>query len=538
LLSTYHVGTNRVLSFMLPRPHIRQAGDDREDDISTFVDGPRELEGIQDLMYVVTRPRDMRNIRLEARVDTAHIANTPIEEYLPAGSHLFSFEVQGRTEEAADTTSDASLLKSAVAAAVGLAGFVVPAAWLVGLAAGLFSSRETTRYYTWNVVTFTPPPDTKFDVAAGWSWSNVTSSKNVVSVEVLEFTETKIVAFGTVFSETYSDSTLGADWLNPDPDPSIGRYASDLVVNLVDEKASVVSYEKSMFTVSHGLCCPPVGRRIKPGVVHEVLPPIIARYPSRKGARIPLLQARRDQLAVADYLVGGLRGGISYDEPVDVIDTAFYGRDAVSRLPVPLRSQSVVNALAPAHREAMERELPRSIKSLSYAEALRLPVAVLDKLAGVNGVGVKLRRALLGVDSASVEARAYPTVPAVTGLLVGQARRLLAERGLRPAVEWAEGDAPSGVVLAQELEAGANVPAGTGVTIVVATHAIRMPAVVGLSLDRARLALRRGGVAADASVEGDGDTVVEQLPPSGERMLPDSPVLLRAGDAGAAAGEA
>jgi hypothetical protein len=48
LLSSYHIGTNRALFLMLPRPHTMQPTDRR-----TFVRGLRIIEGIQDFFLVI-----------------------------------------------------------------------------------------------------------------------------------------------------------------------------------------------------------------------------------------------------------------------------------------------------------------------------------------------------------------------------------------------------------------------------------------------------------------------------------------------------
>lgn len=73
-LSSYHLGTNRAVFYMLPRPHIAQAEE-------TFVNGPRLLEGIQEFMLVVMRPDDMDAPGVEAYLETAHIASEPNYEY-------------------------------------------------------------------------------------------------------------------------------------------------------------------------------------------------------------------------------------------------------------------------------------------------------------------------------------------------------------------------------------------------------------------------------------------------------------------------
>jgi len=67
LLSAYHLGTNRAVFFMLPRPHMLPPTNRR-----TFVQGVRSIEGIQEFFLIVSRPNSMEGICVEARLDTGH----------------------------------------------------------------------------------------------------------------------------------------------------------------------------------------------------------------------------------------------------------------------------------------------------------------------------------------------------------------------------------------------------------------------------------------------------------------------------------
>src|SRR5262252_7459429 len=69
--TAYHIGTNRAVFFMLPRPHIVQSD-------LTFVNGPRLLEGVQEILLVVLRPCHMPGFCVEAWLETAHIASEPV----------------------------------------------------------------------------------------------------------------------------------------------------------------------------------------------------------------------------------------------------------------------------------------------------------------------------------------------------------------------------------------------------------------------------------------------------------------------------
>jgi hypothetical protein len=67
LLKGYHVGTNRAVFLMLPRPHQEQPTPRR-----TFVRGVREIEGIQEFFLVVERSPDTEGLCIEARLETGH----------------------------------------------------------------------------------------------------------------------------------------------------------------------------------------------------------------------------------------------------------------------------------------------------------------------------------------------------------------------------------------------------------------------------------------------------------------------------------
>jgi len=70
LLNGYHIGTNRATFMMLPRPH--QVQPTR---VRTFVQGVRQIEGVQDFFLVVTRPADMDALRVSAVLETGHVSD-------------------------------------------------------------------------------------------------------------------------------------------------------------------------------------------------------------------------------------------------------------------------------------------------------------------------------------------------------------------------------------------------------------------------------------------------------------------------------
>lgn len=81
LLTGYHAGTNRAAFLSLARPHVLQPTDYR-----TFVQGLRAIEGMQDYFLIVSRPKGIEGLCIEASLETGNYSeNTtiiePPEEY-------------------------------------------------------------------------------------------------------------------------------------------------------------------------------------------------------------------------------------------------------------------------------------------------------------------------------------------------------------------------------------------------------------------------------------------------------------------------
>src|SRR6266699_1647080 len=66
VLDSYHAGTNRAIFFLNARPHM-------VDSPYTFVNGPRQIEGVQESFLVVRRPKEMEKICVLATLETGHL---------------------------------------------------------------------------------------------------------------------------------------------------------------------------------------------------------------------------------------------------------------------------------------------------------------------------------------------------------------------------------------------------------------------------------------------------------------------------------
>ncbi|MBT1704920.1 homeobox domain-containing protein [Chryseosolibacter indicus] len=74
LLDSYHLGTNRVVFFVQPRPHTLE-------EPSGFVRGPRPVEGIQEFFLIVAQLKDQQDFCVSLRLDTSHLTKTPVMDY-------------------------------------------------------------------------------------------------------------------------------------------------------------------------------------------------------------------------------------------------------------------------------------------------------------------------------------------------------------------------------------------------------------------------------------------------------------------------
>lgn len=74
LFDAYHLGTNRGVFFIQPRPHTLE-------EPSGFVRGPRPVEGIQEIFIVVNRPKEGPDYCVSVRLDTAHFVEVPVMDY-------------------------------------------------------------------------------------------------------------------------------------------------------------------------------------------------------------------------------------------------------------------------------------------------------------------------------------------------------------------------------------------------------------------------------------------------------------------------
>ncbi|MGD9533399.1 MAG: hypothetical protein AB7V56_06490 [Candidatus Nitrosocosmicus sp.] len=73
LFNGYHLGTNRAVFVICPRPHTgSHTGSKSGETEFNLIDGQRKLEGIQDVFLVIRLPRTLPGFCVQASIDTGH----------------------------------------------------------------------------------------------------------------------------------------------------------------------------------------------------------------------------------------------------------------------------------------------------------------------------------------------------------------------------------------------------------------------------------------------------------------------------------
>lgn len=224
-LDSYHMGTNRALFFVLPRPHTIETE-------HTFVNGPRNIEGIQEFFFVTMRPKDVEEICVEAYLETGHIAKIPLLEF------------EGETE----TTDSVTL--NILSNFDGRSDAVLDSTW----------GNDSTTSVKSDSIPYNPPAGWEIDLSKGSGGYNVASASGtgygyptgVYNYRVTEIDRNHLVLWGEVsaaFQDTPGLSDGGKIWT--------GTLNVTLTVYLkkINPKQVVTGYEEHLFLTARDLCC-------------------------------------------------------------------------------------------------------------------------------------------------------------------------------------------------------------------------------------------------------------------------------------------
>lgn len=514
----YHIGTNRAVFFMLPRPHIL----DRE---HTFVNGPRQLEGVQDVFLVMMRPKSMDTVCVEAYLETAHL-----------GFKDNVYEQRSETKEL--SVKD--------------------------------SQPEPTHEYT---LTFDVPAGWELDTDKddGWYFGQVGSTNPlqqndpVLSTRIVSLDLGQIV-FGAQLAATASYPTLTG---------TVYGYEASLVLTVhlrrIGEEPK--SVPQDLYLTGRGVCCcqavtvgpQPGGIETMDEITHEMAPSsavppdvdpqydtvaLLAEQPVPRMADMHVGALSGMRLAAANRLRGFVGQWLmrSMGSPsryprgkVSFLDSQLLGRRIAEAIGTGEHADNVpareINGLASDLAEAVTAASP----GLRRADLLRMPLAEMRQRFDVSHEqAVALRRAALGLLSARDRGRRWvapdhPTVPDVVGLGLAEAQARLGRAKLRPGqVAETDSEQPRHTVLEQRPAAGVVVAAETAIELTVASGlTVRVPDVVGRGIGEALRLLHEAGLRSEPELRFTRSpgrrkhTVLDVQPRSRTYVTPHARVVLQ-----------
>jgi hypothetical protein len=502
-LDSYHIGTNRALFFVLPRPHSVQSP-------ITFVNGPREIEGVQEFMLVVVRPKEMASFCVEAYLETAHLTHNPIpdlgETVRPLALKFDApiTENDDRSYINAVSRHDSSDL---------IAGKIVDKSKGAGYPP-ISGSFTTTGYDIVPPLNATGPfaPDIKFTVATD-------------HVEV--------------------DATIEGYWDMPNEEKHPASLDLHAMVYYKNAVPGIAGYKDGLLLTARAVCsCTSAsGTRVSEyenglSVVYEKQLDSTQMRTSQDRAASSITDANKLQALIHREMIQSLSSADRYPRgTVSLLDTQLVSSVLASSLPAdtpqakqrledwPGVDQELVSRVAyydPTITRAalLAMPLPQQVEQfgITYEQAVTLRRSIADLAAPTGPIPVKQRPMI--------------RVPLLTGLDLREARIALDRAGLRlGAATTVDNPLPVLSIVSQHPTAGGEVFANSEIAVEIASgQSVRLPEVNGFGLTEAGCVLRSAGLRSEPSVEGRPGPqaqVVAIEPPAGTLVTPLTPVTIQ-----------
>lgn len=463
----YHVGTNRAVFFMLPRPHIL----DRE---HTFVKGPRQLEGIQDVFLVMMRPKTVQDVCVEAYLETAHLSFR--EGVYEKRDDVFEYPID------TDQTLEPPY---------------VP----------YWPDREFE-------VERTLLPNFELDTSQGTGFTvELTETEDVselVSTRIVSVEEGKIVLGVTLTpaaNHYWGQNVYTYIWYAP------LRITLNLR-RIGDEPKDV---PQDLYLTGRGVCCCPGGEASFPQLPVEYhMESLLAEQPvgtrlsddtARSSSGTGAAAANRLRDKVGEWLVRSVNSPQRYPRgTMSFLDSQLVGTRVADSLDRPDHADNTpVREIA-----GLDAELAAAVASkapwMRRADLLRRPVAELrDRFALSHEQASQLRRAALGMLAPAPEPQRRwgplpsASVPNLVGMSLTEARTALRKQRLRVgAVTESDSAQPAQTVVTQRPEPGTVIGPDSTVELGLASGlSVRVPDLVGRGVSEALRLLHEAGLRAE-----------------------------------------
>ncbi|MFC6083001.1 PASTA domain-containing protein [Sphaerisporangium aureirubrum] len=495
-LDGYHIGTNRAVFFLLPRPNVVQTE-------TGFVNGPRELEGIQEFFLVVMRPKTTSPPCVEAWLETSHIASVPIFHY-QTDTRPLTLHVEKKAEDTGGSLGN-----------------------------------DSSTTHAENAETFNPPDGWEIDVerSGGYRIDSI-SGDRIEAARVASVQPDHVTAYGKVSA-----------WFEDGPWGSLGNVSHDGLLDMVitvyirKKKPDVSGYTKTLYLTGRGVCCcdqRDYGINSDSVVWEKPLRELPADVPVGQAQSMTVKNANQLRHIIGDYLRRSLNDPARYPAgAVGFADTDIVGG---------LLSQLVRRPEHPDNQPVTAlRNLPDAVRELLRRAAGRVSrgrvlTMSLDEISDrfdldLDGT-LALRRSVVGVAGPDPErGHRYdppPSIPDLIGRPLADARRTLAGQGMSSgAVEMIDSPRPEGTVLAQYPAPGLYRGDTPSIDLVVSSGlSVVLPETVGRSQGEAVEDLRRAGVTEDPVIilhrttDEPAGTVLSMIPAAGAAITPGGEIVL------------
>jgi len=361
--TSYHLGTNRAVFFMLPRPHIVQTD-------LTFVNGPRLLEGIQEILLVVVRPRDVRDICVEAYLETAHIASEPIFAY-ETSTGTFTLHLEKKAVEVDLDGVDDSQDQPA----------------------------ETSE-------TYVPPDGWEVDLERDGGYKiESTSGERITEAKVSEAARDHVTAFGKVTARFQDDT-----W--PDDNEFLDGRLDMVVTVYIRKKAPVITgYNQSLWLTGRGVCCCPINpfARVPNYEVPSIVWESAVGALGARGAKLEMnvKEANQMRVQIGRLLVESVNHPDRY--PVGAVgfaETQFLARTLARLVRTDKHPDNHPVTKIAGLDAAIATKIAKTAPKVSRGRLLKMqPAEQMDRFGLDQKEVVKLRRALIGLEGEAPDPR-------------------------------------------------------------------------------------------------------------------------------------
>lgn len=358
LLDSYHLGTNRALFLMEPRPHViaQESG---------FVRGPRPMDGVQEFFLVIAKPKNHKDICVSVRLDTAHLSETDIMEHAYLRD---SIDLATSTKPPEKNDADAVYVGN---------DYMDVEFFGKKIGERRYKCYEKTGEDSETYIVANRYPDYKIDLgdSGGYNVENATNSRGGYSVNVDSTGESLFARVWATSHKCYNDG--GAVCVNcPDVWKSHSANSSlSLTINLKSrEPIRKIGTRKYLLITTRGLCCCPTKRdQAFAGVLQAIPLDQIAEKQKYKGHL-----AQADLGAITHYALTAqsskLRTAVATAQGV--------GPDA----------QQSDGRLTPAQANELSRMIKSELRSQATTTMARDPVPYMASDFFVNKLETRLRQ--------------------------------------------------------------------------------------------------------------------------------------------------